>query len=64
LKGNIMSDTDGTNASEVRRAVYNLQEVVARLPENPHKDNAMRAAEAVRDHAMRSLETPPDPSRR
>jgi hypothetical protein len=56
-----MSDTDGTNASEVRRAVYNLQEVVARLPENPHKDNAMRATEAVRDHAMRSLETPPTP---
>jgi hypothetical protein len=58
-----MSD-DQTNSTEVKRGVLDLQKVLVRLPDNPHAENARRALDTVRDHAMRSLETPPDPSRR
>jgi hypothetical protein len=41
--------------------VLDLQKVLVRLPDNPHAENARRALDTVRDHAMRSLETPPTP---
>jgi hypothetical protein len=47
-------------ASEIRRGVNELRKVILCLPDNPHKDNADRALDAVRDHAFRSLEAPPE----
>jgi hypothetical protein len=59
-----MSDTERASSDEIKVAVRELRGVLTRLPQNPHTDNAERALDTVRDHAMRSLEQPPDPNER
>jgi uncharacterized protein YukE len=50
------------SADEVKATLRPLRELVARLPDNWHGDEARKDADALRDRIMRSIEGAPAPA--
>jgi hypothetical protein len=53
---------DRPTAEEIKEVIRPVKAVLARLPENWQTEQAEKACDALRDHALRSLEGAPAPA--